>query len=157
MDVILAGAWANPRMAGAEALARASDAYLTQMGEPLRLTVPTQGIQFAFEKLYANQSTEDAAFSVRYVSSETNKLGLVLSAFGALLLWFGIVALASRRFPIPRFASVASLVSGLACLIAPIGYLGTSPILPSAVALLVGLGLTLWWGISRLRARGHEA
>jgi hypothetical protein len=82
MDLVLRGLRVNPRVAGGDVMAGASGAYQAQMGQPLRIVVPTQGVQFAFEKLYANQSLDDAAFSVRYVSSDANYVTLLLSALG---------------------------------------------------------------------------
>lgn len=150
MDLVVGGVWANPRVAGNEALRRASDAYQTQMGQPLRLSVPAQGVHFAFEKLYANQSREEAGFSIRYLSAEANQAGLLASGLGVLLIWLGIAAIASRRVLLPRGIAVASLVAGLAILIGTIGYLGTSPIVASAVALVVPFLWGLWWTISKL-------
>jgi hypothetical protein len=151
MDLVLSGVRVNPRAVGAAAMARVSDAYQAQMGQPLRITVPTQGIQFAFEKLYANQSSEEAAFSIGYVSAGANQLGLLLSAVGTVLLWIGIVAVANPRVRLPRRATVASIVSGVGLLIFTIGYLGISLVLASSLALFIATIVAVWWGIQRWR------
>lgn len=151
MDLVLSGVRVNPRAVGAAAMARVSDAYQAQMGQPLRITVPAQGIQFTFEKLYANQSSEEEAFSIGYVSAGTNQLGLLLSAVGTLLLWIGIVAVASPRVRLPRLATVASIVSGVGLLIFTIGYLGISLVLASSLALLIAAIVAAWSGIRRWR------
>ena len=124
---------------------------LPHMGQPLRITVPTQGVQFAFEKLYANQSSEEAAFSIGYVSAGANQLGLLLSAAGAVLLWIGILAVANPRIRLPRQGTVASIVSGVGLLIFTIGYLGISLVLASSLALLIAAVAATWWSIQRWR------
>ncbi len=151
MDLVQPGILVNPRLAGGDVMARASDAYQAQMGQPLRITVPTQGIQFAFEKLYANQSSEDAAFTVNYVSARGNQLGLLASAAGAFVLWLGIAGLLSRRIRLPRPAAVACVVLGMAVLAGTIGFLGTSPVPASALSLLLAALLAVWAAIRRWR------
>lgn len=165
MDLVMGGRRVNPRLAGpgftnGEVMARAADSYQAQMGQPLRINVPTQGVQFAFEKLYANQSSEDAAFAIRYVSSGANYLSVLLSALGAVLLWVGIIALAGRRPRLARPGAVACLVVGLALLIATLGYLGTSPLPASGLALAIAALLAAWtaarqwrrWRLGKLAA-----
>ena len=58
LDAVLAGRRVNPRTAGA--MASTEQRTQSQISQPLRISVPTQGIQFSFEKLYANQSPEAA-------------------------------------------------------------------------------------------------
>jgi hypothetical protein len=151
MDLVLGGVRVNPRAVGAEAMARVGDAYQAQMGQPLRITVPTQGIQFAFEKLYANQSSEAAAFSIGYVSAGANQLGLLLSAVGTVLLWIGIVAVASPRVRLPRLGTMAAIAAGVGLLILTIGYLGISLVPASSLALLIAAVVAGWWSIGRWR------
>jgi hypothetical protein len=151
MDLVLRGLRVNPRVAGGEVMARAGDAYQAQMGQPLRITVPTQGVQFAFEKLYANQSSEEAAFSLHYVSARGNQLGLFASAAGTLLLWLGIAGLASSRIRLPRPAILASVVLGVAVLVGTIGFLGTSPVVASVLSLVIAVLLALWAAVHRWR------
>ncbi len=152
MDLVVAGRWVNPRQVGAEAMARASDGYKTQMGQPLRINVPTQGILFAFEKLYANRSAEDAEFSLIYASEETNRASLLLSAIATVLLWLGIAAVGSDRVRLSRKQTVACIAVGLVLLVATIGYLETSPIPASLLALLIAVALAAWWAAGRVAA-----
>ncbi len=152
MDVVVEGAWANPRKARAEDVARASKAYQARIGQPLRITVPTQGIRFSFEKLYANQSPEAASFSIGYVSGGVNRIALLVSAVGAVLLWIAIMAIGSRRMRLSRNGTIASIALGVVLLIVSIGYLGTSPVLASGVALIIAALLSAWWCVERFRA-----
>ena len=152
MDLVVRGRRVNPRTAGAAVVARASDAYRTQMGQPLRLSVPTQGIQFAFEKLYASQSPEEAAFSIRYVSAGANRFGVLLSLAGAVLIWIGIVAIDRRWIRLPRPAIIATIGGGVLLLVGTIGYLGTSPAPAAGLAMLIALLLAAWRGVELWRA-----
>ena len=151
MDVIAQGRRANPRRAQERAMARGSDASQAQMGQPLRITVPTRGILFAFEKLYANQSAEEATFSIRYVSSRFNQVGLLLSVVGTVLLWVGIVAVARRRIGLSRNQTIACIALGVVLLLISIGYLETDPILASILALFIAVMLAVLWAILRFR------
>ncbi|HEX9769997.1 MAG TPA: hypothetical protein VGA50_12555 [Kiloniellales bacterium] len=151
MDLVRPGLLVDPRLAGGEVMARVSDAYQAQMGQPLRITVPTQGIQFAFEKLYANQSAEEAGFTLSYVSARGNQIGLAASAAGTFLLWLGIAGLASRRIRLPRPAIIACVVLGVAVLVGTIGFLGTSPVVASVLSLVLAAALAVWAAVQRWR------
>jgi len=151
LDPLINGRRVNPRSMGAAALITAENAQKVSIGRPLRINVPTQGIHYAFEKLYANQSPRDATFSIRYTSAEGNRLGLATSGLGALLVWAGILALGIRRPPLGRSTALATIGAGVVLLVAAIGYLGTSPVPASAIALAVAVAVSLWLGVARLR------
>ncbi len=70
---------------------------------------------------------------------------------GTVLVWIGIVAVASPRVRLPRLGTVASIVSGVGLLIFTIGYLGISLVLASSLALLIAAVVAAWWGIERWR------
>ncbi len=151
MNMVVGGRWANPRQAVAY-LGKAGEDARAQMGQPLRIQVPTEGIHYAFEKLYANQAEEDASFAIRYVAAEGNQLGLWLSLAGVLLLWAGIVGLATHRVKVSRPAVIGMIVLGATLLAGSVGYLGTSPMPASALALLVAVLMGLVLVVQRLLA-----
>jgi hypothetical protein len=161
LDPVIDGRRVNGDVMGNEALARAQSAQGPGLGEPLRLSVPSQGIHYAFEKLYANQSPQAASFSLGYASAEGNRLGLALSLLGVVLVWLAIVAIGGRRVPMPRGAALAVLVLGVAMLLAAVGYLGTKPAPAAAMALVIAAVLGVWLAAQRLRgwrsarASGH--
>jgi len=159
MNMILGGQWTNPRQAVARPVGAGEDAQ-AQAGQPLRIQVPTEGIHYAFEKLYANQAEDDASFTIGYVAAEANRLGLWLSLAGVALVWAGIIALAVRH-PVSRAAVIGLLVLGVALLAGSVGYLGTSPVPASALALLVAVVLGALLLTRRLvawqRRRGGQA
>jgi hypothetical protein len=66
-------------------------------------------------------------------------------------LWLGIAGLASSRIRLPRPAIIASVVLGGAVLVGTIGFLGTSPVIASALSLVLAVVLALWAAIHRLR------
>ena len=133
MDVVVHGRWANPQeMTKQEQLSTYQKSNLQLAGQPLRITVPTQGIHFAFEKLYANQSADEAEFSIRYVSSDGNRVGVVLCILGVLLTWFGILAIGYARLKCPRNVATGSIITGVVLLIMAIGYFNTGYVLASA-------------------------
>jgi len=150
LDPVITGRVVNGTQMGGEALARAQTTKGAAMGEPLRLSVPSQGIHFAFEKLYANQSPQAATFSLGYASAEGSRLALALSLLGVALLWLAIVAIGGRRVPMPRSAALAVLVAGVAMLLAAIGYLGASPAPAATLALIIAAGLGIWLAVRRL-------
>ncbi len=151
MDVVVQGVWTNPRAAGAAELKRASDAAQVQMGQPLRINVPTQGVLYAFEKLYANQSAEEAGFSIRYVSADGNNAGLLMSILGVVLLWSGILALSSDKIKLARGLVIWTLVAGVVLLLGAIGYLGASPVVASVLTLGIAAVIAIWWAVVRWR------
>ena len=100
-------------------------------------TVPTQGIHFAFEKLYANQSKEDAEFSIPYASVTGDRISVFLSVLGALLLWGGIIVLVRREPRIGKNLTAGAILAGVAMLGFAIGYLRTSPSIALWLSLIV--------------------
>ncbi len=84
--------------------------------EPLRLSVPTAGLHFAFTKLYANQGDEEAWFRVAYSSSAGATLGTLVSLLAVLLLWLAgwlwWTAAEGRRRLALGFATVGLVLFG---------------------------------------------
>jgi hypothetical protein len=108
----------------------AQDESARRVVEPLRITVPTTGLHFAFEKLYANQREERAGFSLGFASGAAAGLGRALSLIGALLLWAGVVIILK---PQPRL-------------------LGRDAAIVMAAAGALVLGTAIWLNISLIPA-----
>ena len=111
-----------------------------QMVQPLRIAVPTVGIHYAFEKLYANQSAEDARFSIAYVAGE--RPAQILSLLGILLMG---ASLAGRRLrpDLPQSLSVGVAGLGAVLLGFSVLYLGHRPTTILVLALLIVIGVVL--------------
>ena len=113
------------------------DRAAAQALEPLRITVPTAGVHFAFEKLYANQSNEESRFSITYASSAGATAGKLFSLIGALLLWVGI---GLRVRPVTGVSARAAMTIAsaggiiLAVTLEPQGHLRRAPIQSQAQA-----------------------
>jgi hypothetical protein len=102
---------------------------------PLRITVPSEGIHLGFEKLYANQSDQAAAFSVSYSSTSSARLGLFLAMLGGGLFWGGLAFAFVRRGV--AWVGVAVSAVGVATALVSIAYLGTSPAPLAALSIVV--------------------
>lgn len=123
--------------------------------QALHITVPTAGIRYRFEKLYANQSSRSSSFSLTYVSptgSIVEQTGVALGALfllgGALFLWARrqrVVWIGRKR--VFRILAIAGVVVGGALLVGTVGYLGTSPDTPVVIGViaLIGLMVKLAW------------
>ncbi len=101
--------------------------------------MPATGVHFGFEKLYANQGDQAAAFSIPYSSPAGARLGHILALIGGVLFWggvgFGFVKLPAK---IAR-AGFATAAAGFATAIGSIGYFGTNS---TPVVVLSALMLT---------------
>ncbi|MDH3715261.1 MAG: hypothetical protein OET44_15605, partial [Gammaproteobacteria bacterium] len=150
LDVTVRGTDINPREAGGAAL-RSEDVRKVAMGQPLHITVPTQGVHFSFEKLYANQSPLPARFMVRYTSQDISQIALAASLLGALIFWTGLALLLGHR--ISRRNASALLVSGAAVVPAVVGIFGVSPLPASILSAVLAGALLLFWVAQRYRGR----
>lgn len=135
MNLITAKRWVNPKdQAINSSLSHKNGA--SQMGKPLRMTVPQQGIQYSFEKLYANQSDTVAGFKIRYASSGGNYVGLLISVISVLMIWLVIFSL--RTSAVKAQWLIPLLLVGVAGLFLSLVYLKSNPVIPLTVALLGG-------------------
>ena len=114
----------------------------SQIVQPLRLSVPTSGVHFAFEKLYANQSDEDAYFNLPYTSGAGRYVAVALVLTGAVLVWFGLYLVYRQN----NQGAIGSIAGGAALLVVMIAYFGISAqpaIIVSAVIVVVVVGYLL--------------
>ena len=68
MNLVRAGRAVSGDDLDAEFAPLGENRVATAMTGPLRITVPTSGIHFAFEKLYANQSDHETRVQIPYAS-----------------------------------------------------------------------------------------
>lgn len=109
----------------------------TQVFSPLHVSVPTAGIRYSFEKLYANQSDEEPYFSMTYSVGLGRLLEWLLVACGAALACAGIGGLLGKRSLPNSSQSVTLFVIGAGLLGFTIGYLGMS-VAPAVMVVLTG-------------------
>jgi hypothetical protein len=115
-------------------------ATLPEQLQPLQIEVPSSGIHYAFEKLYANRAEEDASFSIPYTSDFGAAFGQTIALLGTALFWTGLWLAWRRAGPLTGRRALALAAGGLILLLVPIGYLQTSvtPPLILSVAALAG-------------------
>jgi hypothetical protein len=111
----------------------------------LRIEVPTSGVRYSFNKIYANRSDEAAEFSVPYSSHGGAWLARLLALLGTSLFWLGLLWL---QRPLPRQRALASTLSGAALVLAAIGWFGVSTAWPVIGSLLLVAGYGLRWLIA---------
>jgi hypothetical protein len=108
---------------------------------PLQISVPTSGVHYAFEKIYANQADERSWFEIPYASRSGARLGQAVSLLGVMLFWVGVV-LRVRGVSLLAGASVATL--GLAIVLVAVLVYHSSATLPAGAALAIGIGLLVY-------------
>lgn len=109
--------------------------------QPLRVAVPMAGTQYAFEKLYANQSDEAPRIEIGYTSGEGEGVAGLMSAAGTLLFWAGLFLLLrrDRRIP-PKGAGAATIAGGLIAGVS-LYFLGggAAPVIVSTIVALLAI------------------
>jgi hypothetical protein len=155
MDIIAAQIITSVQDASVEMLRGAVTNVIS--GEPLHIELPTQGLLYRFAKLYANQSAEDAQFSLRYVHRSAGFAGLWISLLAAVAVWAGIVLLGISAGPntpgesegnrlqnLPPFVPWALVASGSILIVISISLLGASMTPPSILSLVIAITLAGW-------------
>lgn len=103
------------------------------------LNLPTSGVRFTFEKLYANQSAEDAYFSIPYGSTVATNFAQILAVVAAVLMVAAAAgALGLIKGSAVRFAPVAFAVGALFLGVSAYFGLSLKPALITAILCLIG-------------------
>ena len=121
--------------------------------EPLRIAVPTSGIHYAFEKLYANQGDETAWFAVAYASGAGATAGRVMSLIGAGLMWLGLGLLVRPHPSIGPRTAVVGAALGAVVLVTTIGFLHVAPGPALFLSMIVIIGHLARWLFGRWNQR----
>jgi hypothetical protein len=150
MDIIAAQVVGSVKDATLELLRGAVANVIS--GEPLHIELPTQGLRYRFAKLYANQSAEDAHFSMRYVHRSASFAGLWISLLATLAVWAGI-ALLSKDITVNGNAALRKLppylpwtLLGTGSVLAALSMttLGAGVLPPSILSLALAVALLAW-------------
>jgi hypothetical protein len=152
MDVISNGVPMSRDAVQTEMAALDRAAFTPQQLRPLQIEVPSAGVHYAFEKLYANQAEEEASFSIPYTSGLGAAMGQAAALLGTPLFWTGLWLAWRREGPLTARRALAVAGAGLVLLLVPIGYLQTSATGPLVLSLLVLLGLAAYQRRGRLSA-----
>jgi hypothetical protein len=119
-------------------------------GEPLHIELPTQGLLYRFSKLYANQSEEDAHFTMRYVQRSAGFAGLWISLLATMAIWAGIVLMGMNAKgqgalqQLPLYVPWTLLTAGAALAALSMTALGASVIPPCVLSLAIAVALGGW-------------
>jgi hypothetical protein len=140
MDVVANGQQMNQQAMQAEMDAVNRASFAPQQLRPLHIEVPSSGIHYAFEKLYANQSEEDASFSIPYASDLGVALGQAVALTGTAIFWAGLYLAWRPAGPLTGPPALGMAAGGLILLLLPIGYLQTSLTPPLVFSLFALLG-----------------
>lgn len=139
MDLVALGGRVSGEDMKAE-LARLADSGVSQnIIEPLRITVPSTGVHYGFEKLYANQANVEARVAIPYASRTGAALGQLASLMGISMLWLGAVLLAVRSTRIARSAQIALTGFGALVLLVALFVYNVSAGPALVISLLFGL------------------
>jgi hypothetical protein len=133
----------------AEALAREMSAAVDAaesggVPDPFRIQVPSAGIHYAFEKLYANHSGREGAeayVSIPYASSAGALLGQLASLFGVWVAFVAIRLWAAKDARFGKWTKLAAGAFGALLTIAAVGVYGVSPA-PAFVLAIALAGLS---------------
>lgn len=137
MNIVTNGAWVNPQAhSSSEDTASLKVSYTTQA---LRVNVPSEGVHYAFEKLYANRSDDVATFTIRYTSAAGDEIGLMISVVGVILIWISLFLLKLDNASVKHEIKLGLLAMGICSLLIAIGYFETSLTIASSVAIVGGV------------------
>ncbi|MCP4898417.1 MAG: hypothetical protein GY906_15695 [bacterium] len=138
------------------ALAEGQDAGAVQAVEPLHISVPTSGLHYAFEKLYANQGDEDAWFSLAYASAGGARMGTAASLVATVMIWLGAWSLFAGGPLAGRRPAVACVAFGAIIMLASTMLYRVS-LSPAIIAsLLAGLAIGAYHGLKWWQSRQAE-
>lgn len=125
---------------------------------PLRMDVPTHGIHFRFEKLFANQGEEDSRFSIHYSTGAAHGTGGLLLFLSVLWLGLaGLIAAGVLRARLHRLLAALLSLGAVAVAMVSVAVLNASAawgVAGAVVAIVLGLALKL---LPRLRPRAPSA
>lgn len=126
--------------------------------DPLRISVPTAGVHYAFEKLYANQSDQEAWIALPYASAAGAVVGRLASAFGALLFWIGLGVFfrPDPRLPqLPARVSLGAAGAGVLIVLVCVGVYHVGQVPALLVSLVVMAGTAATYGRRMIELRGR--
>jgi hypothetical protein len=112
---------------------------------PLRFDVPTSGVRYTFNKIYANHSEQAASFSISYNSRGGAWLARLMALCGTTLFWLGMVLLPT---PSRRRVALGLTAGGGVLVLLAVGSFGVSLAWPVLFSLVLGAASGLRWLIA---------
>jgi len=121
----------------------------SQVGNPLRVNVPKQGIHYSFEKLYANQSDVVASFELKYASEKSNQIGTIISIISVVVIWLAIFLL--RMNSVSHKVIISTIIIGVLGLLLSIGYIQSNMKIAFSLAIVGGVFYLLMLSMIKYR------
>jgi hypothetical protein len=87
MDVVTPGRALSEQEMRSELATLSDTAEISGVAEPLLIHVPTTGVRYGLEKLYANQGDVEAYVAIPYASSSGAMMGQLVCMLGVGLVW----------------------------------------------------------------------
>jgi hypothetical protein len=112
--------------------------------DPFRIQVPSAGIHYAFEKLYANHSGPEGAeayVSIPYASRAGALVGQMVSLFGVFVAFLAIRLWVGKDERFAKRTKIAAGAFGALITLAAVGVYGVSPV-PAFVLAIALAGLS---------------
>ncbi len=130
-------------------------AAVASSGDTLRIEVPTSGVRYSFDKLYANRSDEEASFALPYTSVGGVRLARLMGLGGTAVIWLGALLGVHRRLP----RRLAAMLAGLGAVLVGVSVisLGGGLTLPLVVSAVIALGLAARPAVTHLRGWKGDA
>ena len=144
MDLVATGSPMDGRQLE-EALVDHLEDAAARMVAPLTISVPTAGIHFAFEKLYANQADQQTWLEIPYASRGGARAGAVVILLATLVFWAGLILGLRRSSPDQRRWAFGASLAAFLVLAITIGHLGANPSPALVATALLAIALLAWW------------
>ncbi|MAZ66582.1 MAG: hypothetical protein CMF25_05685 [Kangiellaceae bacterium] len=100
------------------------------------IAVPSQGVHFQLEQLYASESGEVPTFSISYTSEEGVTFGSLLTIVGTLLLWLGLSVLLLRPARVSATMAAGLMATGAIATAVAFSYLASPTSLASLTSII---------------------
>jgi hypothetical protein len=133
-------------------LTAGADEAVRRAVEPLHINVPTSGVHFAFDKLYANQGDEEAWLAIAYASGAGAAAGRMASLAGTAALWLGLALAVTGSARIGRRLALVMAALGGTILGVTVGLYRLSPLPPLVLTVLLAVALAAYHGWRRRRS-----
>jgi hypothetical protein len=156
MDLVSNGTPMSRDALAAELASVERASFTPQNLQPLQIQVPSAGVHFVLEKLYANQSDEDASVSIPFTSDFGATLGQAVALLGTALFWSGLWLAWRPQPPFDTRRALGVSAGGLVLLLVPIVYLQTSGAPPLVLSLLALLSAAAYTSKDRLGFLGSR-
>jgi len=152
MNILAQQRYSNPRSNTLSAKQTESNTIINAFDSESELTMPSQGIHYAFDRLYANQMQEPTRFSIYYASEFGYKMAERISVIAVIFVWVGLLALRFSKPPLNQSTAYTILVIGIVSLAFTLTFLHADSLIPTIVAIVGSLAYVYFLIVQQRRA-----